>query len=396
MTVRRRGFTFPLFLFASSLAAFGILGCGRFDAQPEPPKDASRAGSGDKSNTESLSGTGTKSDIAAPSASNVAFVPKRVTGGGQAMGTIVDLAAFTTPSLSEDAITQALREAFEEIRRVEHVMTTWDKDAVLSRVNESAGKAPVVVDDETLSVIEEARKMNERSSGTFDITFESMHGLWKFDQDLDPHPPDEAKIKDILPFVGNKHIVIDREKKTVFLDKARTKISLGGIAKGYGVDRAKKVLDDKGIASFYIKAGGDLFARGHKPDGSEWSAGIRDPRGPSESFFAILPLSDHAFSTAGDYERSYLKDGKRYHHILDPRTGHPATACRSVTIWAESALIADAIDDAVFILGPEKGLALVEDTPGVGAVIVDAKNKVWISKRLEGKLRVTREPTDGI
>jgi FAD:protein FMN transferase len=145
-----------------------------------------------------------------------------------------------------------------------------------------------------------------------------------------------------------------------------------------------------------VQAGGDLYAKGKKPDGSDWQAGIRDPRGKEGQYFAKLPLSDHAFSTAGDYERSYVVNGKRYHHIIDPRTGQPATACRSVTIWAPNAFIADAIDDAVFILGPEKGLKLVESIDGVAAVVVDARNNVWISKRLQGKLEVVAVPTDGI
>ena len=155
-----------------------------------------------------------------------------------------------------------------------------------------------------------------------------------------------------------------------------------------------KVFEKAGITSFFVQAGGDLFARGKKPDGSEWSAGIRDPRGKAS--FALLPLTDHAFSTAGDYERAYVVNGRRYHHIIDPRTGYPAKACRSVTIWAPTALVADEIDDAVFILGPEKGLALVESLDGVGAVIVDAHNHLWISKRLEGKVRLTAAPSDGL
>jgi thiamine biosynthesis lipoprotein len=123
---------------------------------------------------------------------------------------------------------------------------------------------------------------------------------------------------------------------------------------------------------------------------------VRDPRGPEGSFFALLAVTDHAFSTAGDYERSYVVNGHRYHHIIDPRTGYPAKASRSVTIWAKTALEADELDDAVFILGPEKGLDLVESQEGVGAVIVDAENKVWISKRLEGRLQVLRNPTDAL
>jgi thiamine biosynthesis lipoprotein len=125
-------------------------------------------------------------------------------------------------------------------------------------------------------------------------------------------------------------------------------------------------------------------------------SGIQDPRGAQGKFFGVIELEDHAFSTAGDYARSYVVDGKRYHHIIDPRTGYPATACRSVTVWAPDALTADTVDDAVFILGPQKGLALVESLDGVGVVIVDANNEVWVSKRLEGIWKQLSPPTDGI
>ena len=155
------------------------------------------------------------------------------------------------------------------------------------------------------------------------------------------------------------------------------------------------MLSQAGLAAYYVQAGGDLYVKGKKPDGSPWRVGVRDPRGPDGSFFARLPVENHAFSTAGDYERSFFKDGRRYHHIIDPRTAYPATATRSVTVWAKDAFTADAIDDAVFILGPAKGLALVESIDDCGAVIVDASNKVWISKRLEGLVETFRAPTDG-
>jgi thiamine biosynthesis lipoprotein len=320
--------------------------------------------------------------------------PVRVTAEDKAMGTHLAFAAYTTPTLDEAAVQKAFAASVAEIRRLEALMTTWRPDSELSKVNAAAGKSPVEVDPETFDVVKEAVHASKISEGTFDITFESLHGLWKFDQDLDPHPPTDAQIKAKLPFVGYRHIHLDEAKHAVFLDNAGTKISLGGIAKGYAVDRAAKVLRDAGLTSFYVQAGGDLYAAGKKPDGTDWSAGIRDPRGPDGTYFAVLPLSDHAFSTAGDYERSYVIDGKRYHHIIDPRTGKPATASRSVTIYAPTAFLADEIDDAVFILGPEKGMKLVESLEDVGAVIVDAKNNVHISKRLEGKLRITAAPTD--
>ena len=319
---------------------------------------------------------------------------EKVTAEGHAMGTHLAFAAFTTSTLDAAAIHAAFDGAIAEIQRIEALMTTWRDDSEVSKINAAAGKSPVVVSDETFQVIADAVHTSEISEGTFDITFESLHGLWKFDEDLDPHPPTAAQVKERLPFVGYKHIHLDAAKKSVFLDKAGVRIGLGGIAKGYAVDRAAAVLRAKGLTAFYAQAGGDLFTAGLKPDGSEWNAGIRDPRGPDGDAFVILPITDHAFSTAGDYERSYVIAGKRYHHIIDPRTGFPATASRSVTIWAKSALVADELDDAVFILGPVKGLALVESVPDVGAVIVDAKNVVHISKRLEGKLKLVHPPVD--
>jgi thiamine biosynthesis lipoprotein len=322
--------------------------------------------------------------------------PEKVTGEGHAMGTHLSYAAFTGPGLDARRVREAFDAATAEIVRLEKLMTTWDPTSEVSRVNAAAGRAPVAVSNETFEVIREALHASEISDGCFDITFETLHGLWKFDQDLDPHPPSAAEVEARRGFVGYRHVKLDGAARTVFLDEGHVRIGLGGIAKGYAVDRASKVLSEAGIKSFYVQAGGDLFTRGNKPDGSPWLAGIRDPRGPEGDYFVMMGVSDHAFSTAGDYERSYLVDGKRYHHIIDPRTGYPATASRSVTIWAPTALLADEVDDAVFILGPERGLALVESLDGVGAVIVGADNRVWTSKRLEAHVHPVHPPADGI
>jgi thiamine biosynthesis lipoprotein len=191
-------------------------------------------------------------------------------------------------------------------------------------------------------------------------------------------------------------IELDPKARTVRLKEKDRKINLGGIAKGYAVDAAARVLERRGVTSFFVQAGGDLYVKGRRYDGRPFRVGVRDPRGKDEQdFFALMEVEDHAFSTAGDYERAFVKDGKRYHHIIDPRTGYPATACRSVTVWAKDAFTADALDDAVFILGPEKGLQLIEATEGVGAVIVDAKNEVWVSKRLKDLVTQLRPPTEG-
>jgi FAD:protein FMN transferase len=331
-----------------------------------------------------------------PTAANtpVPFHAEKVTAEAHAMGTHLAYAAFTTPAVDAARARAAFDAATAEIVRLEALMTTWDPTSEVSRVNAAAGRAAIAVSPETFDVIRESLHASDLSGGAFDITFETLHGLWKFDQDLDPHPPTAAQVAERLRYLGYGHVKLDPAKRTVMLDEAHVRIGLGGIAKGYAVDRASKVLLDAGLTSFYVQAGGDLYARGVKPDGSPWIAGVRDPRGPEGDYFATTLVSDHAFSTAGDYERAYMVGGRRYHHIIDPHTGYPATASRSVTIWATTALMADEIDDAVFILGPEKGLALVESLDGVGAVIVDAHNEVWTSKRLEGRLRTVHPPTD--
>ncbi len=324
------------------------------------------------------------------------FSPERVHSEGRAMGTHIAFVAYTTPSVTAAQAQSAFDRALTEIRRIEALMTTWQPTSEVSQINAAAGGSAVHVGDETFGILRESVRASALSEGSFDITFQTLHGLWKFDEDLDPHPPSEAQIRARLPFVGYQNIRLDEAAKTVSLRHAQTQIGLGGIAKGYAVDRAVAQLEAAGLSSFFVQAGGDLFARGKKPGGTEWQAGVRDPRGPEGAYFATLPISDRAFSTAGDYERSYLVAGKRYHHILDPRTGHPAGASRSVTIWAPTALLADEIDDAVFILGPKKGLKLVESLEGVGAVIVDANNNLWVSERLRGVLRVLAPPTEGI
>ena len=315
----------------------------------------------------------------------------------KAMGTHILLAAYTDDTFDEAALRGKFDKALAEIRRLEALMTTWRDDSEISRVNAAAGKAAVTVSPETLAVIEKSLWISGRSEGLFDITFEAMHGLWKFDQDLEEKIPSRAAVDKARKLIDYRKIKVDHDARTVMLERAGMRMSLGGIAKGYAVDAAARVLREEGLTAFFVQAGGDLFVAGRKPGDVPFRVGVRDPRGHDENdYFAMLEVEDHAFSTAGDYERGFIKGGRRYHHIIDPRTGFPATASRSVTIWAKDAFTADAIDDAVFILGPEKGLALVESLDDTGAVIVDEHNKVWVSKRLEGKLHVLRQPTDGI
>jgi FAD:protein FMN transferase len=329
------------------------------------------------------------------SATPPVFEPKRVDVEGKAMGTHIAMTVYTDPTHDVPAAQAAMKAAFDEIVRLEGLMSPYQADSELSQVNAAAGKQPVAVGPEMLEVMDKSLWISERSGGVFDVTFASMGKLWRFNHDMVREVPDAKLVAAARKRIDYRHVKVDHDKHTLFLERADQKIDYGGIAKGYAVDRAARILREAGLASFYVQAGGDLYVEGKKPDGQPMRVGVRDPRGPEGSFFARLPVENHAFSTAGDYERYFVKDGKRYHHVIDPRTGFPATASRSVTLWARDAFTADAIDDAVFILGPEKGLEIVEAIDDCGAVIVDANNKVWISKRLQGVVEILREPTDG-
>ena len=162
---------------------------------------------------------------------------------------------------------------------------------------------------------------------------------------------------------------------------------LGGIGKGYAVDRAAAIMRGRGIKDFMIQSGGDLYVAGSRGD-RPWRAGIQDPRGPAGSIFAAMDLTDSAFSTSGDYERSFMKDGRRYHHIIDPDSGEPAQGSRSVTIVTPRAVVADGLSTGVFILGPEKGMALIEKLQGVEGVIVTGSNNLLVSSGLARRLVV--------
>jgi FAD:protein FMN transferase len=314
----------------------------------------------------------------------------------KAMGTSIHLIAFPNASVDAAATKRALDRAYEEMLRLEKILSEWRPDSEVSAINQGAGK-PIGVGADTFAVIEKSVWAGAVSEGSFDITFQSMSELWKFGDAAEEKPrvPSPAEVAARRKLVDYRRLQLDPKSRSVTAP-AGVRIGLGGIAKGYIVDRASALLHSIGLVDFLVQAGGDLYGSGRKPDGSPWVSGIQDPRGQQGRYFALIELENHAFSTAGDYARSYIVDGKRYHHIIDPHTGYPATRCRSVTVWAPDAFVADAIDDGIFILGPEKGLKLVESIEGAGAVIVDAKNEVIISERLKGKVKTLSRPTDGI
>ncbi|MFT5435100.1 MAG: thiamine biosynthesis lipoprotein [Myxococcota bacterium] len=267
--------------------------------------------------------------------------------------------------------------AIVEIERVEAMFSTWRPETPLSQLNARAGET-VALPDEALALIEQGLDMCQKTGGKFDVTFKGAARLWDFKAPA-ATPPTPTAAKAAMSQVDCTRVVVDRQAGTARLPKGMA-LGLGGIAKGYAVDRAAKVITDAGYRNFIVNAGGDLLARGTY-EGRLWQVGVRHPRKEGKNL-ARLPISGYAVATSGDYQRYFEHDGRRYHHILDPDTGYPATGCQSVTIIAKQAAMADALATGVFVMGPAAGLKLVNGLDGVEAMIVDAAGNLHTSSGL--------------
>jgi thiamine biosynthesis lipoprotein len=306
------------------------------------------------------------------------------------MGSELKLTAWTG---DEPAAVAAFEEVFAEFDRLESLLSVWRDGSDVQRLNAAAGLHPVPVSAETIEVLTIAREIGDWTEGKFDITFAAVSDLWKFDHDQDDSIPSPADIQQRLPLIDYRQVEFDPAARTAFVRRKGMRVHFGGIGKGYAVDRAVAILRKRGLVDFMVQAGGDMYVAGRHGD-RMWRLGIQDPRGPGGSTFASVELSNATFSTSGDYERYFIKDGRRFHHILDPDTGEPASGCRSVTIVSDRAVLADGLSTGVFVLGPAKGMALIERLPQVEGVIVSAGNEVFVSSGLTDKLRIIAQPTD--
>ena len=305
------------------------------------------------------------------------------------MGSSLRVAIWTTDQRAAAAAADRVKQEFD---RVEALLSVWKPGSDIARLNEAAGVRPVIVHQDTLEVLEYARDAGVNTNGKFDITFGALAGLWKFDHDQDNRIPDRAAIEQRLPLVDYTAIKLDRGERTAFITRRGVRVHLGGIGKGYAIDHAVNLLRAAEFADFLIQAGGDMFASGDN-NGSPWKLGIADPRG-DHAPFAAVEVRDATLSTSGDYERFFIEDGVRYHHLIDPDSGQPARGCRSVTIVARRAVHADVLSTGVFIMGPDAGMKLIEAMPDVEGVIVTAANQVLVSSGLKGRVDLRGGPTD--
>ncbi len=272
----------------------------------------------------------------------------------------------------------AISSVFDDMKRIDRLMSTWKEHTEISRLNREGSKHPVKISPELFRLLQVSVEYSELTGGAFDITYASVGYLYDFRKGV---RPDQKAIDKALPGINWRHMVLDAGKTTVFFTRPGMRIDLGGIAKGYSVDRGIEILQKQGITRAMVNAGGDTRIIGDR-FGKPWVVGVRDPDHEGKVFLR-LPLSDAAFSTSGDYERYFDEDGKRFHHIIDPKTGDSARKVRSVTVISDTATRTDALTKSVFIMGPEEGIAFINTLPDVDAVAVAPNGKVIYSKGLE-------------
>jgi len=295
----------------------------------------------------------------------------------QKMGTRVEIQLWAD---SEAAARPLLAAGMAEFDRIESWMSTYRPDSEISGVNRLAAGEAVVVSAELFGIVQRSLEVSALSGGAFDITFDSVGQLYDFRAGV---RPDAAALSKNLPAIDYRHVLLDPQASTIRFTRQGTRINLGGIGKGYSCEVVAAMLRKAGVRSGRVNAGGDTRLIGDR-EGEPWVVGIRDPDA-ADRWVTRLALDNEAISTAGDYERFFDDQGVRYHHIINPKTGDSARGVRSVTVIGPDATLTDGLDNAVFILGPERGLALIDATPGYGAIVIDAEHNVRLSKALQAR-----------
>ena len=273
--------------------------------------------------------------------------------------------------------------AVAEVKRIENLISDWIPTTQISQVSKNSGIQPVKVDKEVYDLVERAIKVSQLTSGAFDISYASMDKIWKFDGSMKAMPTPEA-IKQSVARIGYQKIVLDAKAQTIYLKEKGMKLGLGGIGQGYIADKIKDLLLSKGCISGIVNVSGDINAWGYQTTGKPWTVAIVNPINKNK-VFATFPLENSSVETSGSYEKFVVFDGKRYSHIIDPRTGYPAQGVVSVSVFAKQTEIADALATGIFVLGVDVGLNLVNQLKGIGCIIVDDKGEIHTSKNIDIK-----------
>ncbi|MFN4199255.1 MAG: FAD:protein FMN transferase, partial [Flavobacterium sp.] len=270
----------------------------------------------------------------------------------------------------------------QEVKRIELLISEWKSETEVSKVNAQAGINAVKVSKEVFDLVERAIKISKVSNGAFDITFASMEKLWQFDKKEHASLPSPEIVSNNVKNVGHPFIQMDKKNQTIYITNPKTKIGLGGIGQGYIADKISEKLKGMGCTSAIVNVSGDVFAWGRKPDQKPWQVAITNPMNTSQ-IIGYFPLENSAVETSGNYEKYFTHNQKRYAHIIDPRTGYPVQDIVSVSVFARTTELSDALATAVFVLGVDKGLALLNQLEGIEGIIIDDQGKIYQSNHIK-------------
>lgn len=277
---------------------------------------------------------------------------------------------------------ERINDAVAEISRIERLLTTFSESSQTAAINKMAGIEPVKVDKEVLDLIYRSLKISALTQGAFDITYGSLDKtLWNFDVNMNALPSKETA-KKMVGLINYRNVILDEKNCTVFLKEKGMRIGFGGIGKGYAADKAKSLLQQKGVQSGVVNASGDLVTWGVQPNGKPWTVGIANPYGKFQPF-SYLEIGDMAIATSGNYEKYAVIDGKKYSHTIDPKTGLPVSGIKSVTVICPGAELADALATPVMVMGVKAGLHLINQIKDIGCIIIDDDDKVYTSNNIK-------------
>jgi thiamine biosynthesis lipoprotein len=296
------------------------------------------------------------------------------------MGTLVEMLA---EGPDEAGLRAAAESAYREMNRLSDMMNHYDPRSVVSAINDAAGWRAVATPSELLEVLAMAQRMSQRSGGAFDVTVGGLRG-WRFRRD-DSRLPDGDEIRAQLPLVNWRNLELDERARSAHLARAGMRMDLGGIAKLYILEAGVRILERAGVERAMLNGGGDVVAAGRR-GAPPWRVGVRDPRAP-EKLLGVVELARGFVASSGDYERFFVRAGRRYHHVLDPRTGYPSEGPRGLTLVSERLEAVNGLGVAIMVLGKREGVRLVEATPGLDALIVDRDGSVWLSPGMRERLR---------
>ncbi|PAB57235.1 FAD:protein FMN transferase [Anaeromicrobium sediminis] len=303
-----------------------------------------------------------------------------------ALGTIID---FTLFEEDEDKANKAIDRAISRINEIEKNMSTNIGESEISSVNKYAGQRRVKVSDDTIYVIKRALEFGKISDGKFDVTILPLIKAWNIGTDKERIPPKE-EIEYLIKNIDYKNVEVNDETNEVYLKSKEMGIDLGGIAKGYIGDEVRKIFKEDGIDSAVVSLGGNVTLVGKKIDSSDWKVGVQNPESPRGSHIGVIQAGETNIVTSGNYERYFEKDGKRYHHILDPESGYPAeNGVISTTIITIDGVSADALSTSIYLLGLEEGMKLIESLSNVECIIVTEDRNVYSSSGIKGKFNLT-------